>query len=54
MLVLSLIFISLPIFVIAFLAQYFLAVKLQWFSPTVGGGDNDWGGTSGCPPSCWA
>ena len=34
--------ISLPIFVIAFLAQYFLAVKLQWFSPTVGA-TNDWG-----------
>ena len=42
MLVLSLFFISLPIFVIAFLAQYFLAVKLQWFSPTVGA-TNDWG-----------
>ncbi|MFB7844770.1 ABC transporter permease [Microbacterium sp. NPDC056052] len=43
MLVVSLVFISLPIFVIAFLAQYFLAVKLQWFPPTVGS-DNDWGG----------
>lgn len=42
MLVVSLIFISIPIFVIAFLAQYFLAVKLHWFSPTVGV-DNDWG-----------
>ncbi|MEJ1087309.1 ABC transporter permease [Microbacterium sp. Mu-80] len=42
MLVLALIFIALPIFVLAFLAQYFLAVQWGWFRPTVGG-NNDWG-----------
>lgn len=42
MLVLALIFIAVPIFVLAFLAQYFLAVQLGWFRPTVGA-NNDWG-----------
>ncbi|MFJ4173774.1 ABC transporter permease [Microbacterium sp. NPDC089696] len=41
-LVVSLIFLSMPIFVVAFLAQYFLAIKLGWFRATVGG-QNDWG-----------
>jgi oligopeptide transport system permease protein len=41
-LVISLIFVAMPIFVFAFLAQYFLAIQLGWFSPTVGG-QNDWG-----------
>ncbi|MBE7953973.1 ABC transporter permease [Microbacterium oxydans] len=41
-LIVSLIFLSMPIFVVAFLAQYFLAIKLGWFRPTVGG-QNDWG-----------
>lgn len=41
-LVTSLVFLSMPIFVIAFLAQYFLAIQLGWFRPTVGG-QNDWG-----------
>ncbi len=34
----SLVLISLPIFVIGFVAQYFLAIQLGWFSPTVGAG----------------
>ncbi|MEL5989729.1 ABC transporter permease [Microbacterium phosphatis] len=42
MLVIALIFIAVPIFVLAFLAQYFLGVQLQWFKPTVGA-NNDWG-----------
>lgn len=42
MLVLALIFVALPIFVLAFLAQYFLAIQLGWFRPTVGA-QNDWG-----------
>ncbi|MFT4305326.1 MAG: ABC transporter permease [Microbacterium sp.] len=41
-LVISLVFISLPIFVLCFLAQYFLAIQLGWFKPTVGS-QNDWG-----------
>ena len=41
-LVISLIFVAMPIFVFAFLAQYFLAIQLGWFKPTVGG-QNDWG-----------
>lgn len=40
-LVVSLVFLSMPIFVLAFLAQYFLAIKLGWFKATVGG-ENDW------------
>lgn len=42
MLVIALIFVALPIFVLAFLAQYFLAIQLGWFRPTIGA-DNDWG-----------
>ena len=34
----SLVLISLPIFVVGFVAQYFLAIQLGWFSPTVGAG----------------
>ncbi|KQZ04971.1 ABC transporter permease subunit [Microbacterium sp. MEC084] len=41
-LVVALIFIAVPIFVLAFMAQYFLAVQLGWFKPTVGG-QNNWG-----------
>ncbi len=41
-LVISLIFVAVPIFVLAFLAQYFLAIQLGWFKPTVGS-ENDWG-----------
>jgi oligopeptide transport system permease protein len=37
-LVISLILISLPIFVIAFVAQFFIGVKLGWANPTVGAG----------------
>ena len=43
MLIVALVAIAIPIFVVAFLAQYFLAIKLGWFKPTVGS-DNDWGG----------
>lgn len=41
-LIVSLVFLSMPIFVVAFLAQYFLAIKLGWFRPTIGG-QNNWG-----------
>lgn len=41
-LVVALLFISLPIFVFCFLAQYFLAIQLGWFKPTVGS-QNNWG-----------
>lgn len=37
-LIIGLVFMSVPIFVVAFLAQYFLGLKLGWFSPTVGAG----------------
>lgn len=37
-LIIGLIFMSIPIFVIAFIAQYGLGLKLGWFSPTVGAG----------------
>lgn len=40
-LVVALVFLAVPVFVLAFLAQYFLAVQLEWFKPTVGG-QNDW------------
>jgi oligopeptide transport system permease protein len=43
MLVMALVFIAVPIFVLSFLAQFFLGVQLGWFKPTVGA-DNDWGG----------
>lgn len=42
-LVTALIFLSIPIFVLAFVAQYFLAFKFGWFKTTVGG-DNGWSG----------
>lgn len=41
-LVLALLFVAMPIFVVAFLAQYFLAIQWGWFRPTVGS-QNDWG-----------
>lgn len=41
-LIISLIFLAIPIFVMAFLAQFFLAVQFGWFKPTVGA-NNDWG-----------
>lgn len=37
-LALSLVLISLPVFVIGFVAQYFMAIQWGWFSPTVGAG----------------
>jgi len=37
-LVVSLILISLPIFVIAFVSQFFFGIQLGWFRPTVGQG----------------
>ena len=41
-LIIALIFLAIPIFVMCFLAQYFLAIQLGWFKPTVGA-NNDWG-----------
>lgn len=41
-LIVALVFVAVPIFVLAFLAQYFLAIQLGWFKPTVGS-QNDWG-----------
>ncbi|MCR2793140.1 ABC transporter permease [Microbacterium sp. zg.Y625] len=40
-LVVALVFVAVPVFVLAFLAQYFLAIQLGWFRPTVGV-QNDW------------
>lgn len=37
-LIIGLLFMSIPIFVIAFIAQFGLGLKLGWFSPTVGAG----------------
>jgi len=37
-LIIGLLFMSVPIFVIAFIGQFFLGVKLGWFNPTVGNG----------------
>ncbi|MFZ4894094.1 ABC transporter permease [Plantibacter sp. Mn2098] len=37
-LVVSLILISLPVFVVAFVAQYVFGIQLGWFRPTVGAG----------------
>lgn len=37
-LIVALLMMSVPIFVIAFLAQYFFAIKLGWFRATVGSG----------------
>nr|WP_274638070.1 ABC transporter permease [Microbacterium bovistercoris] len=42
-LIAGLIFLSVPVFVLGFVAQYFLAIKLGWFKPTVGA-DNGWNG----------
>lgn len=42
-LVTALVFLSVPIFVLAFIAQYFLAIKFGWFKTTVGA-DNGWNG----------
>ena len=42
MLVIALVFVAVPIFVLSFIAQYFLGVQLAWFKPTVGA-NNDWG-----------
>lgn len=42
-LLVALVALAIPIFVLCFLAQYFLAIQWGWFSPTVGS-DNDWGG----------
>ncbi len=41
-LIIALIFLAIPIFVMCFLAQYFLAIQWGWFKPTVGA-NNDWG-----------
>ncbi|WP_029149217.1 ABC transporter permease [Microbacterium indicum] len=43
MLVVALIFIAVPVFVLAFVGQFFLGVKWGIFNPTVGA-DNGWGG----------
>ncbi|UOR00667.1 ABC transporter permease [Leucobacter allii] len=37
-LIIALLFMSIPIFVIAFIAQWGLGIKLGWFNPTVGSG----------------
>jgi len=37
-LLVSLVLISMPVFVLAFVAQYFLGIELGWFRPTVGPG----------------
>ncbi|MHA3722573.1 ABC transporter permease [Leucobacter sp. HY1910] len=37
-LIIGLLFMSVPIFVVAFIAQFGLGLKLGWFSPTVGSG----------------
>jgi oligopeptide transport system permease protein len=42
-LLVALVALAIPIFVLCFLAQYFLAIQWGWFNPTVGA-DNDWGG----------
>jgi len=42
-LLVALVALAIPIFVLCFLAQYFLAIQWGWFKPTVGA-DNDWGG----------
>ncbi|MFT4135787.1 ABC transporter permease [Microbacterium sp.] len=41
-LIIALIFLAIPIFVMCFLAQFFLAIQWGWFKPTVGA-SNDWG-----------
>jgi oligopeptide transport system permease protein len=42
-LIVGLLFLSIPVFVLGFVSQYFLAIKLGWFSPTVGA-NNGWNG----------
>lgn len=42
-LLVALVALAIPIFVLCFLAQYFLAIQWGWFEPTVGA-DNGWGG----------
>lgn len=37
-LIIALLFMSIPIFVIAFVAQYYFGIHLGWFRPTVSGG----------------
>jgi oligopeptide transport system permease protein len=37
-LIIGLLFMSVPIFVVAFVAQYFFGLQLGWFRPTVSGG----------------
>ncbi|NLB47659.1 MAG: ABC transporter permease [Microbacteriaceae bacterium] len=37
-LIIGLLFLSIPIFVVAFVAQYFFGLQLGWFRPTVSGG----------------
>ncbi|MEJ6489039.1 ABC transporter permease [Leucobacter sp. USCH14] len=37
-LIIGLLFLSIPIFVVAFIGQYGLGLKLGWFNPTVGAG----------------
>ncbi|MCI9858135.1 ABC transporter permease [Microbacterium proteolyticum] len=41
-LVIALVFVAVPVFVLAFIAQYFLAIQFGWFRATVGG-QNNWG-----------
>ncbi|KSU55168.1 ABC transporter permease [Microbacterium enclense] len=41
-LVIALLFVAVPVFVLAFIAQYFLAIQFGWFRATVGG-QNNWG-----------
>lgn len=41
-LVVALIFLAVPVFVLAFISQYVLAIQWGWFKPTVGA-NNDWG-----------
>lgn len=41
-LIIALLFVAIPVFVLAFLAQFFLAIQFDWFRATVGG-QNGWG-----------
>ena len=41
-LIIALVFVAIPIFVLCFLSQYFLAIQWELFRPTVGA-QNDWG-----------
>ncbi len=42
-LIVSLVFVSVPSFVLCFVAQYVFGVQLGWFSPTVGSNNGWWG-----------